>query len=150
MVPEKKTMPYRIHCYGVTRFPDVRHRTRVDCFVMFDHREPYYPLAREYFLEKEAPYQGHEVLKNEPRLAEQPHVVGEALVQRHYFAPQGLVLLEPSSRQVLGEAPPEREPDAVHDDVRIWVTRMELPLTCCLKQKRHRREEYGADTLPHN
>ena len=21
---------------------------------------------------------------------------------------------------------------------------------CCLKQKRHRREEYGADTLPHN
>ena len=54
---------------------------------------------------------------------------GEALVQEHYFAPQGLVLLEPNSHQVLDEAPPETEPDAVRDDVRIWVTRTELPLT---------------------
>jgi hypothetical protein len=71
---------------------------------------------------------GHEVLKNEPRLAEQPHVVGEALVQKHYFAPRGLILSEPEPRQVLDEAPPERDPDATHEDVRIWITRTELPL----------------------
>jgi hypothetical protein len=36
---------------------------------MFGEREPHYPLAREYFLEKQAPYQGHEALKNDLWLA---------------------------------------------------------------------------------
>jgi hypothetical protein len=91
---------------------------------MFDRREPYFPLARDYFVGKHP--LGTEVLKNEPWLAEQPHVVGEALVQRYYFEREGLVLGDPSSSQVLDQPPPDREPDAVHDDVRIWITRKEL------------------------
>ena len=75
----------------------------------------------------------HSPLPAHPELllstAEQGKVWEKALVQEHYFAPQSLVLLEPNSHQVLDEAPPEREPDAVRDDVRIWVTRTELPLT---------------------
>lgn len=31
-------------------------------------RDRHYPLAREYFLEKQAPYQGHEALKNDAQL----------------------------------------------------------------------------------
>ena len=93
----------------------------------FEEREPYYPLAKEYFLEIYAGYQGHEVLKSEPWLAEQTHVVGEALIHQHYFSAKGLSLLEPSSRLV-DESPPDRAPDVINEDVRIWITRTELPL----------------------
>ena len=81
------------------------NRTRVDCFIMFDQCEPYYSLAKEDLLEKHP----REVLDHTPWLEEQPHVVGEALLQKLYFAPKRLVLLEPNSHQgVLDEAPLEK------------------------------------------
>ena len=81
---------------------------------MFDKREPHFPVARDYFVGSH-PLRS-EVIKNEPWLAEQAHVVGEALIQRYYFEREGLVLMDPSSSQVLDQPPPDREPDAVHDD----------------------------------
>jgi hypothetical protein len=54
-------------------------------------------------------------------------VVGEALIHEHYFSEKGLSLLEPSSLLV-DESPPDREPDVIDEDVRIWITRTELPL----------------------
>jgi hypothetical protein len=120
-------MPFKVRFQGKTRYEGFRHKTRVDCFVTFEEREPYYPLAKEYFLKKQAGYQGYEVLMSEPWLAEQPHVVGEALIHQHYFSAKGLSLLEPSSRLV-DESPPDRAPDVINEDVRIWITRTELPL----------------------